>query len=302
MLFHGTHSRRWTSVATRGFHVSWPRLTPASLDVNALSHCAQPQLIAGCSAQVARSARRCAHRCPRTRAQALAAVGPSCSMQRSAHQCGPLQVPGQGGIREVDGSPYGVGVYAARSPAVAARYIRGQRALFVCAGLVGPTFTTPVRDIGECGTPPTPVASPSHAAPMIDDTVMPRTVVPSRRGRHWRVCAEFVDSAPPRRPRPPGPWSLKTTARSCQSRSCGTRTVTRCRAGALNPTAGACVVPKHQGKAAAPRGAGGGVTEVRTRLLWHGAYGSLPLHPCRFTIDVRPDTAAWVAAEDPVVA
>jgi hypothetical protein len=58
-------------------------------------------------------------------------------------------VPGQGGVRVVNGSAYGLGVYTATTPSISTGYVRGARAIFVCAGLITDHFASTVKNCGS---------------------------------------------------------------------------------------------------------------------------------------------------------
>eukprot|EP00037_Helgoeca_nana_P030327 m.373447 g.373447 ORF g.373447 m.373447 type:complete len:522 (-) comp28162_c0_seq10:2145-3710(-) len=58
-------------------------------------------------------------------------------------------IPGQGGVRVVNGSAYGVGIYTATRPNTSCSYVRGESAMFVCAGLIENKFATSVKRAGD---------------------------------------------------------------------------------------------------------------------------------------------------------
>jgi hypothetical protein len=45
-----------------------------------------------------------------------------------------LRIPGTGGVRVVNGSAYGVGIYTANNPQTSVGYTRGVNMMFVCVG------------------------------------------------------------------------------------------------------------------------------------------------------------------------
>eukprot|EP00038_Savillea_parva_P003993 m.132840 g.132840 ORF g.132840 m.132840 type:complete len:481 (-) comp11343_c0_seq2:71-1513(-) len=58
-------------------------------------------------------------------------------------------IPGTGGVRVVNGSAYGVGIYTGRNPGISCPYVRGQQSMFVCAGLIENKFATSVHRAGD---------------------------------------------------------------------------------------------------------------------------------------------------------
>ena len=53
-----------------------------------------------------------------------------------------LLIPGQGNVRVLNGSAYGVGIYTARDPGISLGYSADCQMMFVCLGIIGPKITT----------------------------------------------------------------------------------------------------------------------------------------------------------------
>jgi hypothetical protein len=53
-----------------------------------------------------------------------------------------MRIPGRGGVRVLNGSAFGVGIYTARAPRISLGYTSGHNQMFACAALMGETSVT----------------------------------------------------------------------------------------------------------------------------------------------------------------